>query len=43
MEVIISDFVDQLIDLYDTVALLKANDEEREYIEIQSYTSKSSV
>ena len=43
MTVIIDYFIDQLIALFSTVAVLDENEEEREYIEISSYTSQSKV
>ena len=41
MEVIIEYFMNQLISLFGTLAVLDGKEEEREYIDIPSYTSRS--
>ena len=43
MEVIIEYFMNQLATHLKTFAVLDENEEEREYIDISSYTSKSKV
>ena len=43
MEVIIEYFMNQLATLFKTLAVLDEDKEEREYIDISSYTSQSKV
>ena len=40
MRIIIDYFINKLIELFITVAVLDENEEEREYIETSSYTSE---
>ena len=40
MRIIIDYFINKLIELFKTVAVLDENEEEREYIETSSYTSE---
>ena len=43
MEVIIEYFLNQLVTFFKTFAVLDENEEEREYIDISSYSSQSKV